>query len=108
MKKVLITLSLLFATTLPVLANNQAVDTDSINLNGNANQNQSGAVSTGGDSENRNAVILDDRDYTESKSKNNVWYQIPGLHLQEIDQMIKTRIGVVNCAVEESGGSEIR
>ena len=107
MKKFIVTLGLLLATTVPAFAN-QAVNSTSVNANSNENANQSGAVSTGGDSENRNAVILDDRDYHQSESKNNVFYQIPGLHLQDIDQMIKTRIGVVNCAVEESGGSEIR
>lgn len=83
----------------------QAVSNTDLNVNQNRNQNQSGAQSTGGDA--RNLTYIEGES-VESDSDNLVLYPIPGLNLQNIDQMIQTKLGTVNCAVEDQGGSEFR
>ena len=107
MKNLFKTLSLglfiLALSTTSVIA--QSVTTDSSNTNANTNSNESGASATGGLSENLNLLQGDNVD---SDSTNLVLYPIPPLSLQNIDQMIQTKLGTVNCAVEDQGGTEVR
>lgn len=104
MRKLLTLISvtaLLSIGSLPSYA--QSVDNTSTNNNANQNLNESGANATGGESKNTNLIQGDSVD-----SESLVLQQIPGLNLQNIDQMIQNKLGVINCAVENAGGSEVR
>ncbi len=85
----------------------QAVSNTDLNLNQNQNENSSGAFSSGGDARNLNINEGETR-IVDSDSSNLVLYPIPPLTLQNIDQMIQSRLGTVNCAVEDQGGVEFR
>ena len=98
------TAALSFLTMTPAFG--QAVQNTDANVN--TNNSTAGSSATGGNSDNKNVTVLDDRDYNRHDSEYWNMQQVYPMQLNNVDQMINNRIGTVNCAVEEQGGTEFR